>query len=338
MTFAEPNALLMLVPLLPLVIMFAISYRRGLSDLGSFAPLRPRLPRRAGLAGASTGPRRQAKNADPRKVFLFKRFFEALLTCLAVAAIVFAIAGIRWGEGVVEEPRIGAEVVVVVDLSRSMAATDAEPTRLGRSLQTLRAILAAAPPGRMALVVFGDQPHQILPFTDDFVAVDQSLSALADSTLGGSNLAAALEFATELSGRTGSARTLLLASDGETSGGDALAAARVAAARGVAIVALQAGTVAGSTILTPDSAVRSSADPALLRQLAATTGGIYLAAVSSAEQSEAAVAFIAEASRRADGRSFRVEPSQRYPLMVVIGIAALVLGQLTRRVRWHELF
>jgi len=338
-SFAEPAALLMLTALLPLAVLLGASYRRGVRDLSHFVTLRPAPPLRGGLAAlSSAGARTRLSAADPRKVFLFKRFFDGLFTCVALAAIVLAIAGVRWGEGVVEEPRIGAEVVLIIDLSRSMMATDVEPTRLARAIGTLNAIVEATPAGRFALVAFGDAPYLLVPFTDDRIAIAQNLNALGDSNLAGSNLAAALVFATELTGRAGSGRTLLLLSDGEANGADPLVAARVVADKGVSIVAVSVGTVSGSRLATGDGEVVTSANPELLRQLAEVSGGLFAGLGAEAEQIEAVTAFLAGASQTADGRSFRFEPVQRYPLLVAVGVVALVLGQLTRRVRWHELF
>ena len=123
MSFANPTGLYALLALLPLAAVYVATYWHGRRDLDYFA---------APPVASSAQPR-----TDPRKLYLFKRFFEALLTCVGFAAVVLAVAGIRWGEEVVEETRIGSEVVVLMDLSRSMIAADVAPSRLQRAVTCL---------------------------------------------------------------------------------------------------------------------------------------------------------------------------------------------------------
>ena len=329
MSFANPAALYAMLALVPLAAVYALSYRRGRRDLGYFAALPPRQLAHRRDAG---------KQTDPRKLFLFKRFFEALLTCVAIGAVVLAVAGIRWGEAVVEETRIGSEVVVLIDLSRSMTATDTAPSRLARAVTVATAVVEQRAGEEFAVVGFGDRPHLLLPFTRDHVAVAQQLAALRDAELAGSALGEAVAFATALAGKAGSARVLLLLSDGEADAGAALEAARRAGTLRMPIVAVPVGTVEGGIVDVGDSAVTTRADRALLDQLAEASGGLMVEAEVGAEQIAAVSRRIERVSATTDGRSFRVEPVERYPLLAMLAVLAVLLGQAVRRVRWHGLF
>ena len=329
MTFASPTALLALGALAPLAALYIVSYWRGRRDLAYLAapPVASSVQR-----GDATRP------TDPRKLYLFKRFFEGLLTCIGFAAVVLAFAGARWGEAVLEETRIGSEVVVLVDLSRSMTATDIAPTRVQRAVAVATAVVEARTTEQFAVVGFGDRPHLLLPFTGDAVAVVRQLAALSEAELAGSNLGEALAFATSLPGRPGSARLLLLLSDGEADAGPALAAARIAGQRRMPIVAVAIGSESGSVLELEQGAVTTRADRALLEQLAIASGGLLVDSDAGAEQVAAAAGHLEEVSATTDGRSFQVEPLERYPLLAMIGVAGVLLAQAVRRVRWQGLF
>ena len=324
MSFANPTGLYALLALLPLAAVYVATYWHGRRDLDYFA---------APPVASSAQPR-----TDPRKLYLFKRFFEALLTCVGFAAVVLAVAGMRWGEEVVEETRIGSEVVVLMDLSRSMIAADVAPSRLQRAVTVASAVVEARSGEQFAVVGFGDRPHLLLPFTADHVAVVQQLAALQDAQLAGSALGEALAFAASLPGRPGAARVLLLLSDGEADVGTALAAARRVGTLRMPIVAVPIGTAEGSDITTADGVVTTRANRNLLAQLAEVSGGLLVDAGAGAEQIAAASRRIEQVSATTDGRSFRVEPVERYPLLALAAAVAVLLGQTVRRVRWHGLF
>lgn len=324
MSFANPTALYVLLALLPLAALYVVTYRRGRGDLWYFA---------APPVTSSSHPR-----TDPRKLFLFKRFFEALLTCVSFAAVVLAVAGIRWGEEVVEETRIGSEVVVLIDLSRSMTATDVAPSRLKQALTVATAVVEQRAGEQFAVVGFGDRPHLLLPFTRDHVAVIKQLAALQDAELAGSALSDALTFAMTLSGSSGAARLLLMLSDGEAETGTVLEAARRAGTLRMPIVAVPIGTAEGSEIATSDGVVTTRANRGLLSQLAEASGGLLVDAGAGAQQIAAVSRRIEQVSAATDGRSFRIEPVERYPLLAMMAVVAVLLGQTVRRVRWHGLF
>jgi Ca-activated chloride channel family protein len=88
------------------------------------------------------------------------------LACLAVGA-----AGPRWGSGPPPPTAPGRDIVVVVDLSRSMLATDALPNRLGRARQALHEFANAVQNRgghRLGLVAFAARAQVICPLTHDY--------------------------------------------------------------------------------------------------------------------------------------------------------------------------
>jgi Ca-activated chloride channel family protein len=186
------------------------------------------------------------------------------------------------------EPR-GADVVVCLDLSRSMLARDAIPSRLEAAKRSIRELAQAVRGDRLALVLFAGQARLASPLTRDGAALAEIVS-LADPTSvarGGSDLGAALEVALDaLEGSTGDHQAIVVITDGEDLAGQALGAAERCRVRGVPVHAAGFGAPQGSKIAIPadggsESFLRdraghevvSALDVEGLRQLTAATGG-----------------------------------------------------------------
>lgn len=165
-----------------------------------------------------------------------------------------ALAGPRWGT----EPTIvsgaGIDVVLALDASLSMLATDERPNRLERMKQEVRRYRDLARADRVAMLAFAGRSYILTPLTVDDGAIELFLDNLDPSIVGqaGSSLARAVTQGTDLllSSQGGSDRALVIMSDGEAFEPieDVRAAAARAAANGIAVVSVGFGTTAGATI------------------------------------------------------------------------------------------
>ena len=251
-TVDQPWVLLLLAVLAPLAAVLAYAARRARRDLHA-------LGRVASLPAAG---------AAPAAVLRCKRGADGVLTCVAVAGVILGAADVRWGVGWPEQEPSGGEVVLLVDLSRSMAVTDVAPSRLRQGLAAAGELVEALSGATVAVVGFSDTSHLLMPFTDDRYALRQLLAALHEQApaLGASQLAAALRYAAfELPGRAGAVRTVVLVSDGESSAGEPLPVARQAGRAGVAIVTVPVGTAAGAPVPAGAPAAAGPARPAQAR-------------------------------------------------------------------------
>jgi len=98
---------------------------------------------------------------------------------LAVLGFAFiAMAGPAWQEKPQEVVKLTDNMVVVLDLSLSMLATDTAPDRLTRSKQKLQDLLKLRKEGNTALVVFSGDSHVVTPLTDDTKTILANLPAL----------------------------------------------------------------------------------------------------------------------------------------------------------------
>ncbi len=209
---------------------------------------------------------------------------RVILLTTAVALLVIALArpqvGFHW-----EETKLrGLDVVVAIDTSKSMLATDLNPNRLARAKLAALELMQVAQSDRLGLVAFAGGAFLQCPLTADDTAFRQSVEALDVNIIpqGGTAIAEAINITSTAFKEGDSHRVLVLFSDGEDNDEGALAAARAAAQDGLKIFTVGFGTPEGE-LLNPGlvrdaqgSVVKSRLNETLLRELAETTGGFYL--------------------------------------------------------------
>ena len=173
--------------------------------------------------------------------------FAALLSAVA-------LAGPRWGEEATVLRGEGIDIVLALDASLSMLATDERPSRLERLKQEVRRLRAASPGDRFALLAFAGRSYILSPLTVDDGALDLFLDNLDPSIVGqaGSAISRAINQGTDLlqASRSAGDRALVVMSDGEAfeDQQEILRAAERAGKAGVAVVTVGFGTEEGSTI------------------------------------------------------------------------------------------
>lgn len=216
------------------------------------------------------------------------------LTGLAVLAV--AVAG---PAASVPVSRAAGTVIVAVDVSNSMGATDVAPTRLGAAQQAATAFVDAQP----SSVDIGVVAFENGALTTDQPSADHGLAAAAIARLtvtGGTSLAAAiLTSLSAISGKVvaagkdgtvpgigywGSA-TIVLFSDGGDQGSSTAteAAADAAEAAGVHVETVGIGTTAGATVDVDGYQIHTALDTDTLTSIAHTTGGSYHPASDAAQ-------------------------------------------------------
>jgi Ca-activated chloride channel family protein len=188
---------------------------------------------------------------------------------LALLALVCAASAFAQPERRVRTPRAGGSVVLVVDVSGSMAAGDVVPTRMAAARTAVARFLGRLPPGtRVGLVVFASRAEVAAPLTTDRSMVSDALRYTPPPGAG-TAIGDALARAATLH-----PRTIVLLSDGAQNRGrltPAQGAARAAAA-GIAVHTVALGT-SGGEIHEGVIPLRVPPDPGTLRRIAAVSGG-----------------------------------------------------------------
>lgn len=259
MSFASPWWLLVLLAI-PLLALLAVQLR-GRQDQYAI-----RFPAADTLAAAA---------ADSRSVI---QHAPVALVLLGLTLLGLALAK---PQRTVKVPIEGATVVLVLDHSGSMAATDVEPTRLEAAVSAAERFIEKTPEKtRVGLVSYSDGPDQALQPTVDRGAIKTGLRALTPdgATATGSALQVALTMLQNEPKKNGARppSAIVLLSDGRrTVGSDPLIAAREARAQNVPISTVALGTP-GATIPNPNFPTERIAvppDPETLGEIASITGG-----------------------------------------------------------------
>jgi Ca-activated chloride channel family protein len=206
---------------------------------------------------------------------------------------ILALARPQFGERPASLAQTGRDVLVLLDLSRSMNAADGESSRLAIAKGAVLDVLAGSPGNRFGLVVFGGSAFLQLPLTADHAAFRRFLEAASTDDLAnpGTDLSRALSAAAttfEHEGERGF-QTGLLVSDGEAVEGDIGPALRRLRQGGVPVFAVGVGTADGAPIPADSTdapekwhrdhigrVVQSRLEEGDLRRAASETNGTYV--------------------------------------------------------------
>jgi Ca-activated chloride channel homolog len=212
---------------------------------------------------------------------------------LAVAFLIIALARPQYGFDMQEVEQRGLDIVVAIDTSKSMLATDIAPDRLERAKLAALELMQRAGTDRMGLVAFAGDAFLECPLTIDNTAFQQSVQALDVNSIpeGGTAIANAIDTALTAFKENGHHKVLVLFTDGEDNVNEtqALTSAQNAAKAGLKIFTVGIGTAAGDLIRIADAngnsdfvrdengnVVKSHLNEKLLQDIAAATGGFYL--------------------------------------------------------------
>ena len=266
---ADPLALLWLAILLP--VLFATSYAT----------------RRRREADAAFG----GGTALRRGRVEWRRPLQQLLLLAAIVLVVIAVARPQWGEEERPLTRLGIDMAIALDVSRSMTASDIAPSRADAAAGSLDQLFNHLRGDRVGLVTFAGDAFERSPLTLDLDAVRQLVARAQEEQAfvrPGTDLGGALEAALRLLDIEDPAETqvIVLISDGEDLAEDLGDALEEAEDAGVRVFTVAAGTPDGGTMAARESGdegaptVRrpagdelSRADRPTLQRIADATGG-----------------------------------------------------------------
>lgn len=271
MSFAWPHLLWLLAVPLALAI-WDLRRRAGLD-----ASPHPKILR------AEAGHHHLALSADAPSVVRRSRLWLVLGLALAIVAL----ARPQWGR--IEEPVFdqSREIVIAIDLSRSMLAADIKPSRLERAKLLIRSLLEKLAGERVGLIVFSGTAFLQSPLSADYEILREFLPVLTPDYLpeGGTNYSALVDTTLQaFSSGTTADRFLIVLSDGEATDDYWKSSIPELQKKGIRAICLGVGTEAGAMI--PDgngafvkdergAVVLSKLHGTSLRELADQTGGTY---------------------------------------------------------------
>jgi Ca-activated chloride channel family protein len=218
-------------------------------------------------------------------------FIKLVLRSLLFALLIVALLGPSFGEGKKEVKSIGKDIMICVDLSKSMDANDIQPTRLEKVKYEMKKIVDAFSSDRVGVIIFSSEAFMQCPLTFDQNALNLFIETInttlvpASGTDFGPPLKMALSKLEEdktLSNQPKS-KVIVLISDGEDFGEETNDAAREIEDEDIKLYTLGVGTSKGGNIFEghgmktdrQGNIVTTKLNSASLRSLADKTGGQY---------------------------------------------------------------
>ena len=216
---------------------------------------------------------------------------KVVLRTLYFLLFIVALLGPLMGSATKEVQAVGKDIMIAVDLSQSMNATDVQPSRLEKVKFELKNIAKAFNSDRMGIIMFSSEAFMASPLTYDQRALMMFIETLNTRLMpnAGTDFAPALRMAysklvgdNDVPGQQKS-KIIILISDGEDFGEDFQEIAEKIVDSGVKLFTLGVGTEQGGQILTRGvpktdrngNIVVTRLESESLRELAAQTGGRY---------------------------------------------------------------
>jgi Ca-activated chloride channel family protein len=276
MEFSNPDILWGLIAVPVLVVVLIYGYRRRREAMVQF-----------------TGPVLSDALAPGRS--WRKSLLKGFLKTTALALLVVALAGPRFGTRLVKVEREGVDLVITLDTSLSMLAEDMLPNRLERAKQEMIDLIRGLRGDRVGIVVFAGKAFALCPLTVDYDAALMFTRSVGVDVVSepGTNLADAIDVSVALFDKSERQdRAIILVTDGESHEGNAVEAAKTAGSRGIRIYTIGIGNPAGELIpergttgsvegYKKDShgeTVLTQLDERTLQEVASASGGKYLPA------------------------------------------------------------
>lgn len=184
------------------------------------------------------------------------RWFRAWIVIAALAFLIIAAAGpqINGGKEIVKIR--GIDLVVAIDVSNSMLATDLKPNRIEKAKLALTDLLSHLEGDRLGVVVFAGEPVTNLPLCEDRGAAEMIINSISTDAIRmqGTAVGAAIEHAVKSfgEGEAGRGQAIIIISDGENHEDDAVEAARQATEKGIIVCTIGIGSTEGTTIPVKD--------------------------------------------------------------------------------------
>jgi Ca-activated chloride channel family protein len=282
-----------------------------------------------------------------------RQWCKALCLIGAVGCLVLALMQPQWGQEWQEVQRQGRDLMIVLDVSRSMLAEDVVPNRLARAksdIKDLVQVLQKEAGHRLGLVAFAGQASLQCPLTLDYGFFLQQLNQVGPHTVtrGGTLIGDAIRKALSAFGPlANNYRDIILITDGEDHDSFPLEAAKAAAAEQVSLYTIGVGdALSGTRVPVPGTTgqrtyvqyqgheVLSRMQSDLLLEMARLTGGAYVPAGTRAiELDRIYTEKIAPKARRQTAMTKRERFIHRYQWFVLAGVVLLGIDMLVREGR-----
>lgn len=179
-----------------------------------------------------------------------------ILFSLAFALCAFAVAGLVKPDGTQKINRKGTDLMIALDVSKSMLAQDIKPNRLERAKQVITRIIDNSPDDRIGLVIFAGRAYLQMPMTIDHAAAKMYLASASpdDVPTQGTVIGDALKMCyAAFNPKDKTFKSVVLISDGEDHDEEALKVTKQLAQQGIMVNTVGIGSPEGAPIMDPET-------------------------------------------------------------------------------------
>lgn len=214
---------------------------------------------------------------------------KLILAILGFATCVIASANLQRRSDKENVTRKGLDIMIALDVSKSMLAQDITPNRLERARQLVNRLMAQLPNDRIGIVLFAGRAYLQMPLTTDHSAARMYIQQAGPDAVPtqGTVIGQALQMAsTSFNSKERKFKSIVLISDGEDHDEEALPIAKQLAESGVMINTVGIGSPDGSVIIDPETGqskkdaqgntVVTKLNETLLQQVAQASNGLYI--------------------------------------------------------------
>lgn len=302
------------------------------------------------LAWRSTGQGwRKLVSAQHRELVtrrpLWRTALPAAFSLLALTCIIIALArpinGYREGGATTT----GRNLLIALDISRSMETEDVKPSRLDEARAAAYELIDALPGDKIGLIVFSGEADLVVPLTYDHTALRDALEQVNRTWagVGGTNFGLVLRKAMQDFKRStpeGSTNALVILSDGEDTVNSSLEVAEEAKESKLLVITVGIGTAAGGPIPDPRGEnglwqdangkhVISKLNSESLQRFAEATGGDYFVMDSNADLTAFTQAAVRKLDKHEEAFSLNKVPNDLFTPFAVAALVLLVLTMLS---------
>lgn len=260
--------LLLLIPLLAMIYLYSLRQsKRRLKRFGSLKLMHQLSPM-----------------ASPRRKLVKFVLAELILTLL-----ILIVARPQIGNKIANNTsREGIEVIMALDISNSMLATDVVPSRLDKSKLMVEGLMNKFTKNKLGLIVFAGDAFVQLPITSDYVSAKMFLDNINPSLIGtqGTDIGKAINLAMHsFTPNTQTGKAIVVITDGEDNEGGAEAMAKQAQEKGIRVFILGIGSTQGATIPMPNgedlrdangNIVKTHLNEEMCKKIADAGHGVYI--------------------------------------------------------------
>ncbi|MCC7029116.1 MAG: VWA domain-containing protein [Chitinophagaceae bacterium] len=260
------------------------------------------------------------------------------LICTALFFGVIALANLQSGARSEKVQRKGIDVMIALDVSKSMLAKDVSPDRLGKARQFISHLLEKLSSNRIGLIVFAGKAYASVPLTVDISALKMNLNAATPDLVPtqGTVLGEAIGMARQsFNTKETKYKSIVLISDGEDHDESAIDEVKKAVAEGIMVNTVGVGSADGSPIWDADknenkkdqegNEIISKLNEAELQNIAQSGQGIYRHLTNTESASQAIADQINTIEQKSFGDSLFVDYNSYFQYFLVLSLLLFII-------------